>query len=174
MRVLGYHRAKVGRPIGARISRRRALFWAKEHLAQARVPRLSENSWKPRLSEIGLIARAKASSLSENSAVLRVLFVHLDADLDQEMLCHERVEQQAEKRNRRCEEEEEEEEEEEGKGFAFLNLNKPCGLDSIFNGGGKPFLALVQFHPRPNITALVAFLKYWPTFRHWSNSTQGI
>ena len=51
------------------------------------------------------------------------------------------------------------EEEEEQKGFAFLNLNITYGLSSIFNRGRKPFLATVQFHPRPNIT-VVAFLKY--------------
>jgi len=51
-------------------------------LAQAR---------EPSLSETGLIAWAKASSVSEISAILRVLFIRIDADLDQEMLCHERI-----------------------------------------------------------------------------------
>jgi len=42
----------------------------------------------------------------------------------------------------------------------FLNPNEPYGLRSIFNRGRKQFLAPVQFHPRPNITAPMAFLKY--------------
>ena len=69
----------------------------------------------------------------------------------------------------------------------FLNPNEPFGLDSSFNRGRKPvfgsgsippeaentlwprfnfnrgkkqFLAAVQFQPRPNVTAIMAFLKH--------------
>jgi len=69
----------------------------------------------------------------------------------------------------------------------FLNPNEPFGLGSIFNRGRKlvfgngsippeakntfwprfnfnrgkkQFLAAVQFQPRPNVTAIMAFLKY--------------
>jgi len=34
------------------------------------------------------------------------------------------------------------------------------GLSLIFKRGRKQFLALVQFQPRPNITVVVAILKY--------------
>jgi len=43
------------------------------------------------LSETGLVAQAKVSSPSEYSAVCVRGFVRIEVDVDQEILCHERV-----------------------------------------------------------------------------------